>query len=463
MQETARNFDLNIETVLENWEVSDAIREVIANAIDEHILTGTQEPKIYEDRDGWHIRDYGRGLVYNHLTQNENDEKLANPTLVIGKFGVGLKDALATLDRRRIGLSIRSRHGDIALARRPKEGFPDVLTLHAVVSPPSEPSFIGTEFVLQGVTTEQVDQAKSFFLRFSGDRLLETTRFGQVLARGPHGSRIYVNGVRVAEEERFLFSYNITSLTKAMRRALNRERTHVGRTAYVDRVKDILLACRDANVAEPLVRDLQQYDSGQSHDEVGWVDIAVHACKLLNAATKVVFMTPGEFLTAAGMADRAVADGYKVVAIPESVRQKISGLIDMAGRPIVDLGQYTRAWDESFRFEFVRPEDLTAGERRVFDQTDRLFGLVGGKPSAVQEVLISTNMRLEGYQEANGVWEPHEKRIVIKRTQLRSLKDYAATLLHEVAHVISGAPDISRPFEEALTSLLGTVADKGTT
>jgi len=34
-----KKFDLNIEKILEDWEVYHAIREVIANAIDEEILT----------------------------------------------------------------------------------------------------------------------------------------------------------------------------------------------------------------------------------------------------------------------------------------------------------------------------------------------------------------------------------------------------------------------------------------
>ena len=55
-------------------------------------------------------------------------------------------------------------------------------------------------------------------------------------------ARIYVNGLRVAEEPNFLFSYNITSLTKGLRAALNRERSNVGRQAYSERVKAILLA-----------------------------------------------------------------------------------------------------------------------------------------------------------------------------------------------------------------------------
>jgi hypothetical protein len=101
-----REFDLNIERVLENWTVAHALREVIANALDEQALTGTQEPQIFQDAEGrWHVRDWGRGLRYEHLTQNENKEKLTQPDKVVGKFGVGLKDALATFDRHKVSTS----------------------------------------------------------------------------------------------------------------------------------------------------------------------------------------------------------------------------------------------------------------------------------------------------------------------------------------------------------------------
>src|SRR5690348_15900542 len=75
---------------------------------------------IFKDSKGWHVRDFCRGLHYSHLTQNENQEKLQNRDKVIGKFGVGLKDALATLDRRKISVLIRSRYGDISLGRSSK-------------------------------------------------------------------------------------------------------------------------------------------------------------------------------------------------------------------------------------------------------------------------------------------------------------------------------------------------------
>jgi len=72
-----------------------AIREVIANAIDEQILTGTRDVEIFlsiRTANGI-LEDFCRGLKYEHLTQKENEEKFSNPH-VIGTFGIGLKDAL---------------------------------------------------------------------------------------------------------------------------------------------------------------------------------------------------------------------------------------------------------------------------------------------------------------------------------------------------------------------------------
>jgi hypothetical protein len=157
---------------------------------------------------------------------------------VVGKFGVGLKDALATFDRHRIDVTIRSRYGDITTGRQAKHGFSDIKTLHALISDPADPGFTGTEFILHGnaLSDAQVEQAKALFLHYAGDEEPGATQYGTVLRprdkRTP--ARIYVNGLRVAEEDNFLFSYNITSPTRALRRALNRERSNVGRGAYTE-------------------------------------------------------------------------------------------------------------------------------------------------------------------------------------------------------------------------------------
>src|SRR5260370_42118945 len=150
-QSQVRKFDLNIEKILEGWELRHAIREVLANALDEQALTSSAEIRINKDSKGvWHVRDYGRGLRYEHLTQNENKEKLRYESKVVGKFGVGLKDALATLHRRGTGVVIRSKHGDIELEMTSKHGFSDVATLHALISSPADPQQIGTDVAFTG-------------------------------------------------------------------------------------------------------------------------------------------------------------------------------------------------------------------------------------------------------------------------------------------------------------------------
>jgi hypothetical protein len=453
-----RLFDLNIQRVLEHWTVSEALREIIANALDEHALTNSDEPQICRDAEGaWHIRDFGRGLRYEHFTQNEDAEKLRRHRLVIGKFGVGLKDAMATFDRQGIGVAIHSRHAAITMVSAPKHGFDDVQTLHAVVVPPRDPQMVGTEFILSRVSDENIETAKSFFLRYSGDVELEATRYGSVLRRDGGAARIYVNGLRVAEEPNFLFSYNITSLTKGLRAALNRERSNVGRQAYSDRVKGILLAATAPAVADPLVEDLANFARGNSHDETAWIDVGLHACKVLNAHERVVFVTAEQMYLAGGLIARARDDGYRVIIVPETVAQRLPHLIDIDGNALRDLSEYRDEWNRSFEYDFVPSDELTDREQAVFALATPVLKLLRKETERVREVLVSRTMRINAYSdnEAVGVWDPEERRIIIKRDQLARPELFIGTLLHEVGHALSGAPDIDEAFESALTHLLG--------
>lgn len=456
-----KKFDLNIEKVLEDWEIYHAVREVIANALDEQALTNSSEIKIFKEKGKWHIRDFGRGVKYEHLTQNECDEKLKNPDKVIGKFGVGLKDAFATFDRNKINVLIKSKFSDITLGKSSKADFEDITTLHALVSEPSESKMKGTDFILEGVKDKDIELAKEFFLKFSNEDELETTQYGVVLDKKKSIARIYINGLRVAEEDNFLFSYNITSITTKIKKSLNRERTNVGRSAYTDRVKSILLECKEKQVAECLVEDLQRFELGESHDELSWIDVSVHACKLLNSKDKVIFLTPWELSDAQTMVDRAKRDGFRIITIPENVKSKIRGLKDIDGNEIRDLEEYTTQWNDSFEFKFVDESSLSKKEKEIFSKKDEILKLIGGKPTKIKKILISETMRLEtqGYDEACGVWEEHEKRIVIKRDQLKDLVSFAGTLLHETAHAISGTSDITIEFENELTHLLGKLSE----
>ena len=457
-----RGFDLNIEKILENWEVHHAIREIIANALDESLLTSTNDISIFKDsEEKWHIRDYGRGIRYQHLTQKEDEEKARNP-YVIGRFGIGLKDALATFDRKHVRVLIKSRFGDIELGKSKKHDFEDLVTLHAYLSPPSDPEFIGTEFTLNQVSDDDITKAKNLFLRFSGERVIEDTKYGEVLEKSGRVACVYMNGVRVAEEEKFLFGYNITSLTKTIRAALNRERSNVGRTAYGGRVKSALLECQSIEVGQRLVEDLREYESGKIHDELKWLDVQERAVQILNAQKRVGFLTYDELASETMMVDEAKNGGYEIVAIPGNLKNRIRGLKDIAGATVRDLCQFHSEYLESFEFTIVNPKDLNSFERDVFNVTRTVFKLIGGKPKAVKKVVISETMKKEigSFVQAEGLWEGPTGRIIIKRSALESLEKYVGILLHEIAHASSGADDVSREFELELTEIAGVIGSK---
>ena len=452
----SKSFDLNIEQILENWEVRHGIREVIANALDEQTLTDTA-PVVIEKRGGtWVIRDYGRGIRYTHLTQNENQEKLESAN-VIGRFGIGLKDALATFERHNVRARIRSRFGTIYTNKSAKHGFGDIQTLHAVIEDPEDPSFVGTEFELEGVDDQEMDAAKSLFLKFSHESLLDTTRFGQIVSCGAGPGAIYINGVKVAEEANFLFSYNITLLNAAIKKAINRERSHVGRTAYTDSVKKILLASTNGGVARKLSEDISHFQEGTMHDELAWVDVQEHAVRILNAQGKVMMVTAEESMSFPDLMDQARESGMTILTIPENLRAKIADSVDIDGNRMVDLTQFTRTYNDSFSFEFVEPEALSAKEREAFDTIPRTIEMYGGLPDTVKSIRISNMMRpdLIGGSQTLGCWDAATSSIVIWRNQLRSVSATAGVLIHEMVHAKTGFSDVTRDFETALTDVIG--------
>lgn len=454
-------FDLNVEKVLEHWTVAHAVRELLANALDEHLLGHGNAPVI-ERIDGaartYRIRDFGRGLRHEHFTQNENDEKLTSDA-VIGRFGVGLKDALAVLDRNGVEVRIRTATADITTTVHPKSGFPDTSTLHAVFDEASDAHLVGTEVTLRGIDDDEVDAAKRFFRRWNDEVVLDATPYGDLLARAgdDEPGRIYVRGVRVAEEETFLFSYDVTRFNAKLARALNRERSNVGRLAYGDRVKDILLAARSTEAMNALIDDLGEFQSGGQHTESTWVDVALHASRVVSATGEVVFVTPNQLAAGGPLFDYARDEGRRLLVVPTKVMDRLRDEVDIDGHPIRTLDVFAKEWMRSFTFDFVDENALTERERGLLARVPEVFALLGLAPDR-WPVRISKTMRpgAKGV-DAAGVWDG--ERIILQRGELRSLRRFCATLLHEIAHAGTGTDDATLEFERALTEQLGVLGE----
>lgn len=457
MELNTKVFDLNIEEMLDNWEVEHALREVIANALDEQLLSGSADIQIEKVEPGqWRIRDHGRGLRIEHFTQNEDDEKRATELPVIGKFGVGLKDALATLHRRGVGVQIRSRYGKYSLSETAKHGFEEIVTLHVEYDDmPLE--MTGSEFLLDGVTNEQIEQARSLFLRFSDDKVIESTHLGEIIERREKAGRVYIRGVLASEEENFLFSYNITDLTPAMQKRLNRERLNVGRSTYTERIKAMLKSAKSEVVKERLIDQVNRRRSGDQRDELSWIDINQHAMNLMAESRQVTYVTEQELQAMPDLIGHARRGGQEVIIISERQKEKTQAQAAAGGPQLRTLELFAQEFNETFQYQFVEPAALSAREASIFGHTQALFSLGGISTIKVEDVRISETIQITS-SNTQGVWDHRLGAIVIKRSVLGNLAEYAGTLLHEAIHATTDLPDVSRAFETELTNMIGRLA-----
>jgi hypothetical protein len=370
-------------------------------------------------------------------------------------------------------VKILSKCGDITLGKAQKSGFDDLTTLHAYISEPSNPNLQGTEFLLSNLSDTDIEQAKQLFLKFNNETVIEQTKYGQVLSKTRNQGNIYINGVLVATEDNFLFSYNITLLNSAIKKAINRERTNVGRTAYAATVKNILLECQTREVADILTNDLRQFSLGITHDELKWLDVQQHAASTLNKFQKVVFVTAEEIEKGTDLVEEARKGDFQVVAIPSNLRDKLieqnkielEKQVENPEKPIEIIrtfNQFVQERNENFEFKFISNSELNSNEQNTWSKKDKVLSIIGGKPWNVNEILISETMQKDDFtfRPADGLWQSSEKRVIIKRTVLESEQRFISILLHELAHAISGATDATRSFETELTRLLGVVGIK---
>ena len=299
-----------------------------------------------------------------------------------------------------------------------------------------------------------MDEAKSLFLRFSGDEELESTKYGEILAKREEPARVYISGVFASEEPNFMFSYNISDLTPAMKKRLNRERLNVGRTTYADRVRSILRAAESTDVLDALADRLMKRASGDVPDELQWLEIAQLTLTHVHQTTPSVFVTEIELHSHPDLVDHARRDGLKIVIVTRAEKAKLLEQAKAGGIETRTLETYVAEFNDSFEYTLVSPELLDDRERRIFELVPDLFGLIGVGEADMPEVLVSETMRLTR-DDTYGVWDPDMEAIVIKRSQLGDPVSFAATLLHEAAHATTGTVDATREFEGVLTEYLG--------
>lgn len=262
-------IDLNIgENYLDDWDVYCAIREIIANALDEQKDGKIEVVKTNEDE--YVIRDFGSGLKLENFIMSGKNKATKNDA--IGKFGVGLKDALGVLKNNNIEVEIRTAKYTFDFHMKEKSVTTKIKTLHAYVYENNEKDFKGTEFTLKKCKREYIEQAENEFLMFKKQKckVLEKTYYGDILEKENSKADIYINGMKISEDRNLVFSYNIKNISSRLKKGINRERKYVSRDAYREDIKNIIKESTKSSVLEVFEKELRRTCSDNCYSEIKW-------------------------------------------------------------------------------------------------------------------------------------------------------------------------------------------------
>jgi hypothetical protein len=245
-----------------------------------------------------------------------------------------------------------------------------------------------------------------------------------------------------------MFSYNITNVSAQIKKALNRERSNVGRSAYSDSVKKILTHCKNKSILVMLVEDLSNIMLGTNKDESSWIDVSVYAAKTLNSGGGVVFLTPYERASLNNQqVEILMQSGKQIILVTDNLKEKL-------GSSVETFSNIMQGYNEGFEYNFISYNDLNTDERHVFDSRQIVLDFLDRYQYKHDlQILVSETIRVnEDGAVTDGVFDGN--RIIIRRKALREDR-FLGVVAHEFAHYISGAQDNTREFENYLTDMLG--------
>lgn len=174
-----------------NWNVSDAIRELLANAIDTNTKVSTSVTNSYAL-----VSDKGDGVSKKNLLFGKSTKGQDQ----IGQFGEGLKMASLVLARNNRDFKLVTKGFEYtAKIERDKEFNADVLVLYLTKSKKR----VGTDITFKCSETE-LQNAKNLFLIYNNAyKTVDTNIYTP-------GGRVFVNGVMLGSINS-LYSYNLVN------------------------------------------------------------------------------------------------------------------------------------------------------------------------------------------------------------------------------------------------------------
>lgn len=414
-----------------NWTVKDAIRELIANALD----TDTRVSIGVKDNEGY-IIDRGNGIEKKHLlfgNSNKDDNQ-------IGQFGEGLKMASLVLARNGRNMRLVTKGFEYrAKIERDVEFDSDVLVLYLKKSKKRK----GTDIYFD-CSEQEMKDTQNLFLEFNKNfKQLDNGIFSP-------GGYIFVNGVMI-ERIDALYSYNLTDAKKC----LSRDRKSINIDAARQEISVIVGMCRNEQFITDFLKDRNHYHFEQN--------LNVHITSISKDEWKKVMkkVFPKHCIPTYVEYDLAAVDkGYTLLGHLTPTQNQI---LTQLGMPYSNEVATLRG-DEKIVKKRCSVKDLNEVGKKRWRAAIRKYKKLYGKEIAEKVEIVEEFNYNEVARGTLGYYNDRNDTVyilkdVIEKEYLYTFATLMGVLIHEHIHRISGAPDRTREFENALSDELGRISE----
>ncbi|MEN1761735.1 ATP-binding protein [Anoxynatronum sibiricum] len=430
-------FDVNLTLDYENdsWVEWHILREFISNALDS--VGGDKDRiSIQSTVDAITISDDGEGYGIV-LAKRIGASSKKTDSESIGQFGEGTKMALLTCLRLGLDVTLGSQNWLIQPFEKELECQRVLFYRVYETAVPAQGSFVQLQ------TTDKlrsiIEQLGHYFLPYSTVTPLWQSDTGSVYPRckQEHLGRVYNKGVFIKEVEA-LFDYGV-SMEK-----LNRDRDLMDTSELADQVGSLLrhtdqeeiikaiigVAAMEEEVWRPLIEFKPYLYTTQSEK---WA-----------AAFHSLFGQKAVLSTNELASLEAQVLGYQ----PLKLQSQIHRILKDAGVP-----EDVEKLREDYKIQWVSPGELTHQEKELLKQAKECAAAIHWECDG--EIRVFSHYH--DSDDITGLYLPETRTIGIKRSQLeKGLSATLGTLLHELAHLHSGADDYSRDFATAINEKLAS-------
>lgn len=430
-------FDMNFtDRYCRHWTVANAVREIVANAEDERRIGGTMS--VEHKGEKLIVTSHGRHLTTRALafgaTTKEGDDR------TIGKFGDGLKAALAVFLRYEMAVRIDTGREIWTPRYIQRDGLDRVVAIN-VRAQPAKYHRERVVFEVEGVTVSDWAEWQKMFLFLSPPVDRVETESGSLLRDEALRGAIYCRGIFVERKPDYRYGYDLNDLQ------LNRDRAVADSWEVDQAIRRVWDAA--AKSFTPARVDLIALLTNHDQRELS---ISSYSAPTLSPETRDSVVAA--FVSAHGAdavpvsssdeAARAGQNGVNGVIVPNAMRTilAVGGVKSLADV----IAARRESVEKTYSMEEIEPREVDAIQSAIAIFSSAVEGRGESMPT-IEIVDFADPSRL-------GLFVPDSERVLIARKLLAGpRRKLYGIVAHEIAHRAGGDGDAAH--REAIEDLMG--------